>query len=126
MSESFMPTFSSMDELRQLQLEGLKWTVKHAYEGSPVYRKKLDDAGMGPDSIKRLDDLKKLPFTTARDLQDGYPFPLLSVPFEKVVRIHASSGTTGKRKVLCYTQKDIEDWTHFFARCYEMAELTKE
>jgi len=109
-----------------LQLEGLKWTVKHAYEGSPVYRKKLDDAGMGPDSIKRLDDLKKLPFTTARDLQDGYPFPLLSVPFEKVVRIHASSGTTGKRKVLCYTQKDIEDWTHFFARCYEMAELTKE
>ena len=126
MSESFMPTFTSMDELRQLQLEGLKWTVKHAYEGSPVYRKKLDDAGMGPDSIKRLDDLKKLPFTTARDLQDGYPFPLLSVPFEKVVRIHASSGTTGKRKVLCYTQKDIEDWTHFFARCYEMAELTKE
>ncbi len=121
-----MPTFTSMDELRQLQLEGLKWTVKHAYEGSPVYRKKLDDAGMGPDSIKRLDDLKKLPFTTARDLQDGYPFPLLSVPFEKVVRIHASSGTTGKRKVLCYTQKDIEDWTHFFARCYEMAELTKE
>ena len=121
-----MPTFTSMDELRQLQLEGLKWTVKHAYEGSPVYRKKLDDAGMGPDSIKRLDDLKKLPFTTAQDLQDGYPFPLLCVPFEKVVRIHASSGTTGKRKVLCYTQKDIEDWTHFFARCYEMAELTKE
>jgi len=121
-----MPTFTSMDELRQLQLEGLKWTVRHAYEGSPVYRKKLDDAGMGPESIKDLDDLKKLPFTTAQDLQDGYPFPLLSVPFEKVVRIHASSGTTGKRKVLCYTQKDIDDWTHFFARCYEMAELTKE
>jgi phenylacetate-CoA ligase len=73
-----------------------------------------------------LEDLSRLPFTTAKDLQEGYPFPLLSVPFEKVVRIHASSGTTGKRKVLCYTQKDIDDWTHFFARCYEMADLSLE
>ena len=73
-----------------------------------------------------MEDLSRLPFTTAKDLQEGYPFPLLSVPFENVVRIHASSGTTGKRKVLCYTQKDIEDWTHFFARCYEMADLTLE
>jgi len=121
-----MPTFTSYDELRQLQTKGLKWTVKHAYEGSPVYRRKLEEAGVHPEDIKDLDDLKKLPFTTAQDLQEGYPFPLLSVPFEKVVRIHASSGTTGKRKVLCYTQKDIDDWTHFFARCYEMAELTKE
>ena len=62
----------------------------------------------------------------ANDLKEGYPFPLLSVPFDKVVRMHASSGTTGKRKVLCYTQKDIDDWTHFFARCYEMAGLTLE
>ena len=72
------------------------------------------------------EDLEKLPFTTADDLREGYPFPLLSVPFEKVVRIHASSGTTGKKKVLCYTQKDIDDWMHFFARCYEMAQLTAE
>ena len=104
----------------------MKWTVRHAYHGSHAYKKKLDDAGVRPEDIHSLDDLQRLPFTTAEDLRDGYPFPLLSVPFEKVVRIHASSGTTGKRKVLCYTQKDIDDWTHFFARCYEMAQLTPE
>jgi phenylacetate-CoA ligase len=107
-------------------LEGLKWTVKHAYQGSPFYRKRLDEAGIKPSHIRSLNDLSKLPFTTAKDLQEGYPFPLLSVPFEKVVRIHASSGTTGKRKVLCYTKRDIDDWARFFARCYEMAELTRE
>jgi phenylacetate-CoA ligase len=79
-----------------------------------------------PGDIRSLKDIQKLPFTTANDLQEGYPFPLLSVPFEKVVRIHASSGTTGKRKVLCYTRRDVEDWTHFFARCYEMADLSRE
>ena len=121
-----MPSVKTQEELRALQLKGLQWTVKHAYNGSPFYKTKLDDAGVRPEDIGSLDDLEKLPFTTAKDLQEGYPFPLLSVPFEKVVRIHASSGTTGKRKVLCYTQKDIEDWTHFFARCYEMAELTPE
>ncbi|MBW1797908.1 MAG: phenylacetate--CoA ligase [Deltaproteobacteria bacterium] len=109
-----------------MQTKGLQWTINHAYNGSPFYKKKMDEAGVGPDGISSLDDLEKLPFTTSKDLQEGYPFPLLSVPFEKVVRIHASSGTTGKRKILCYTKKDIEDWTHFFARCYEMAELTPE
>lgn len=123
---TFMPDFKTKDVLLDHQLQGLKWTVNHAYQGSPIYRKKLDEAGMGPQSVRSLEDLAKLPFTTALDLQEGYPFPLLSVPFEKVVRIHASSGTTGKRKVLCYTRKDIEDWTHFFARCYETAELTRE
>jgi len=126
MTKTFMPSVKTQEELRALQLKGLQWTVKHAYNGSPFYKSKLDDAGVRPEDIGSLDDLEKLPFTTAKDLQEGYPFPLLSVPFEKVVRIHASSGTTGKRKVLCYTQKDIEDWTHFFARCYEMAELTPE
>ena len=126
MTKTFMPKVATLDELRDLQLKGLQKTVKHAYEGSSIYRKRLDEAGVGPDGISSLDDLEKLPFTTSKDLQEGYPFPLLSVPFEKVVRIHASSGTTGKRKVLCYTKKDIEDWTHFFARCYEMAELTPE
>ncbi len=126
MTQTFMPEIKTEEELKQLQLEGLKWTVRHAYEGSSVYRKKLEDAGVGPEDIESLGDLRRLPFTTAQDLQEGYPFPLLSVPLEKVVRIHASSGTTGKRKVLCYTQKDIDDWTHFFARCYEMAEITKE
>ena len=124
--ESFMPTYRSYDELAGLQLEGLQWTVNHAYHGSAAYRKKLDEAGVKPDDIKSLDDLKRLPFTTAQDLAAGYPFPLVSVPMEKVVRLHASSGTTGKRKVLCYTQKDIDDWIHFFARCYETADLTHE
>lgn len=125
MRKSFMPTVKSKEELKALQLEGLKWTVNHAYHGSQAYRAKLEAAKVKPEDIKSLEDLKRLPFTTAQDLQEGYPFPLLSVPFEQVVRIHASSGTTGKRKVLCYTKKDIQDWAHFFARCYEMAGCTE-
>jgi len=121
-----MPAVATPEELGDLQLRQLQWTVRHAYDGSAFYRKRLDDSGVKPDDIKSLDNLTNLPFTTANDLKEDYPFPLLSVPFEKVVRIHASSGTTGKRKVLCYTRKDIDDWTHFFARCYEMAELTPE
>lgn len=126
MQKTFMPTMKSVQELEAFQLEGLKWTVNHAYHGSDFYRKKFDEAGATPKDIKSLEDIRLLPFSTAYDLQAGYPFPLLSVPFEKVVRIHASSGTTGKRKVLSYTQKDIEDWADFFARCYEMADLTPE
>ena len=123
---TFMPAWKSQQELEALQLEGLKWTVAHAYQGSPHYRAKLDQAGVKPEDIQSLDDLRRLPFTTADDLRQGYPFPLLSVPMSQVVRIHASSGTTGKRKVLAYTQKDIDDWAHMFARCYEMAGLTSE
>lgn len=123
---SFMPTFSSLEELSEIQLKGLQWTVEHAYHGSKVYRSKLDAAHVKPQDIQTLDDLKRLPFTTSKDLAEDYPFPLLCVPMSQVVRIHASSGTTGKRKVLCYSQKDIDDWAHFFARCYEMADLTKE
>jgi phenylacetate-CoA ligase len=126
MSDTFMPAFESLQELTDHQLKGLRWTVRHAYEGSPFYRERLEKAGVHPNDIHTLDDIRKLPFTTAEDLKDGYPFPLLSVPAKDVVRIHASSGTTGKRKILTYTQKDIEDWAHFFARCYEMAELTRE
>jgi len=126
MSRSFMPVFKSVDELQRHQLQGLQWTVAHAYRGSDFYRRRLDEAGVSPGAIQSLDDLRRLPFTTADDLRDGYPFPLLSVPPSEVVRIHASSGTTGKRKILSYTRKDIDDWTHFFARCYEMAGLTTE
>jgi phenylacetate-CoA ligase len=124
--KTFMPSATNQDELLDLQLRGLQWTVNHAHQGSDFYRKRLDDANVKPGDIRSLDDLKRLPFTTAQDLQDGYPFPLRSVPFKDIVRIHASSGTTGKRKVLCYTQKDIDDWADFFARCYEMAGLTEE
>jgi phenylacetate-CoA ligase len=126
MNKRFSPAVKTEEELKKLQLAGLQWTVNHSYRGSPFYRRKLDESGFKPGDIRSLEDLSRLPFTTAKDLQEGYPFPLLSVPFEKVVRIHASSGTTGKRKVLCYTQKDIDDWTHFFARCYETADLTVE
>ncbi len=126
MTKTFMPSFKNMDELLEHQREGLQWTVGHAYEGSSFYRKKLDQAGISPTDIQTLDDIRKLPFTQADDLREGYPFPLLSVPDSEVVRIHASSGTTGKRKILTYTQKDIDDWIHFFARCYEMAGLTRQ
>jgi len=126
MTVSFMPVRSSLKDLEKIQLQGLQWTVQHAYHHSPFYRQRLDAAGVTPDQIRTLDDLRRLPFTTAADLQEGYPFPLRAVPFEKIVRIHASSGTTGKRKVLCYTQKDIDDWAMMFARCFEMAGLTRE
>ncbi len=121
MTQTFMPTVRTAEQLRLLQLDGLRWTVRHAYEGSEFYRRRMDEAGVGPDDIRTLDDIRRLPLTTATDLRDGYPFPLLSVPHDQVVRIHSSSGTTGKRKILSYTRKDIDDWTHFFARCYEMA-----
>jgi phenylacetate-CoA ligase len=124
MGRTFMPKIRTERELKRIQLEGLQWTVNHAYENSEFYRDRFDEAGVKPKHIKSLKDTSKLPFTTAKDLQEKYPFPLRSVPFEKIVRIHASSGTTGKRKVLCYTQRDINDWANMFARCYEMAGLT--
>ncbi len=122
--QNFMPAFQNAEELKTHQLEGLQWTLRHVWEGSSFYRQKLEAAGLTPDSIRSLADLRQLPFTTTDDLRDGYPFPLRAVPFEQVTRIHASSGTTGRRKVLSYTQKDIDDWTHFFARCYQMAGVT--
>ncbi|MBQ4492485.1 MAG: phenylacetate--CoA ligase [Deltaproteobacteria bacterium] len=124
--QQFMPRFHNDEELAAIQLQGLKWTVRHAWENCPFYHDRLTQAGVTPDSITSLDDLQRLPFTTTEDLRDGYPFPLRSVPFEKIVRIHASSGTTGKRKVLCYTQKDVDDWIHHFARAYVMAGVTAE
>ena len=112
--------------LQSIQLEGLKWTVDHAFSNSPFYRRKFEEAGMSPEDIRSLDDLNRLPVIDKDDLQSEYPFPLLSTPFEKIVRIHASSGTTGKRKVLSYTQHDIDVWADMFARCYEMAGCTAE
>jgi phenylacetate-CoA ligase len=126
MAKTFMPVFKNIEELEKHQLKGLQWRVGHAYRGSSFYRKRLEAAGVRPEDIESLEDIRNLPFTMADDLKEGYPFPLLAVPESQVVRIHASSGTTGKRKILTYTRKDIDDWLHFFARCYEMAGLTIE
>ncbi|NOX33102.1 MAG: phenylacetate--CoA ligase [Deltaproteobacteria bacterium] len=124
MKKTFMPGFKDTGQLFDHQLKGLKWTVSHAYNGSSFYRKQFEEAGVTPLDIKSLDDISALPFTTGKDLKDGYPLPLLSVSEKDVVRIHASSGTTGKRKVLAYTAKDLDVWCDMFARCYEMAGVT--
>lgn len=122
----FPPKIATIEELPAHQLSGLQWTVRHAFEHSPIYRERLSAVGIGPDTITSLDDLRRLPFTTADDLAAGYPFALRAVDFADLVRIHASSGTTGKRKILGYTRKDIEDWQNMFARCYELAGLTRQ
>jgi len=121
----FPPKVNNLKELEVLQLKGLQWTVQHTYRNSPFYKARLDQAGVKPDDIKSLTDLSRLPFTTADDFRLGYPYPMLSVNHEEIVRIHASSGTTGKRKIGCYTKKDIDDWLDMFARCYEMAGLSR-
>ncbi|RLB90200.1 MAG: phenylacetate--CoA ligase family protein [Deltaproteobacteria bacterium] len=126
MTQTFMPQVKDSGQLLDHQLQGLKWTIAHAFNGSSFYRKQFDEAGVTPLDIKSLDDLSLLPFTTGNDLKEGYPLPLLSVPEKNVVRIHASSGTTGKRKILAYTAKDLDVWFDMFARCYEMAGLTQE
>jgi phenylacetate-CoA ligase len=121
----FPPMIATSEELPAHQLGGLQWTVRHAFDHSPFYRERLSAAGIGPDDITSLNDLRCLPFTTADDLAAGYPFALRAADFGDLVRIHASSGTTGKRKVLCYTRKDVENWQNMFARCYELAGLTR-
>ncbi|MDE2120845.1 MAG: phenylacetate--CoA ligase [Betaproteobacteria bacterium] len=112
---------ASLDELQALQLERLKWSIKHAYENSPVYRKKFDEAGVHPDDLKTLSDIAKFPFTTKQDLRENYPFGMFAVPMERVARIHASSGTTGKPTVVGYTQGDIDTWAGLVARSIRAA-----
>lgn len=107
---------ASRDELQALQLERLKWSLSHAYENSPVYRRKFDEAGVHPEQVKTLADLARFPFTTKKDLRDNYPFGMFAVPQDKVARIHASSGTTGKPTVVGYTLRDIDTWATVMAR----------
>jgi phenylacetate-CoA ligase len=121
----FLPDLSD-DAFAAVQLSGLQWTVEHALRNSPFYRGVLTAAGVQSGDIRSLDDLRRLPFTTVADLREGYPLPLLSVPEKDVVRIHASSGTTGKRKILAYTATDVENFKLMMARCYELAGLSVE
>ncbi len=107
---------ASLDELRALQFKRLKATLQHAYANSPVYRRKFHQADVHPDDLQSLADLRKFPFTSKADLRDNYPFGLFAVPREQCVRIHASSGTTGKPTVVGYTRNDIETWAHVMAR----------
>ena len=112
---------ASGKKLRELQLSRLKWSLKLAYEKVPHYRKKFDAAGVKPKDLKTLADLAKFPFTAKADLRDTYPFGMFAVPMDQVVRIHASSGTTGKPTVVGYTKKDIDTWSHLMARSIRAA-----
>jgi len=107
---------ASLDELRSLQLKRLRASLAHAYAHSPVYRAKFVAAGVHPDDCRDLSDLARFPFTTKADLRDAYPFGLFAVPRERCVRLHASSGTTGKPTVVGYTRNDIDMWAHCVAR----------
>ncbi len=104
------------DELRNVQSERLRETVERAYFNVPYYRHKMQEAGLGPESIHSIDDMYKLPYTTKQDLRDNYPFGLFAVPMSEIVRIHASSGTTGKPTVVGYTRNDISTWSEVMAR----------
>ncbi|MEM5315933.1 phenylacetate--CoA ligase PaaK [Paraburkholderia sp. JHI869] len=112
---------ASRDELAALQLERLKWSLNHAYENSPVYRRKFDEAGVHPSQVQSLADLARFPFTTKKDLRDNYPFGMFAVPQDQISRIHASSGTTGKPTVVAYTARDIDTWANLVARSVRAA-----
>src|SRR5512133_1167009 len=107
---------ASRDEITALQLERLRWTLRHAYDNVPFYRRRFDEAGVHPDDCRELADLGSYPFTVKQDFRDNYPFGLLAVPREQVTRIHGSSGTTGKPTVVGYTQRDVDTWADLVAR----------
>lgn len=112
---------ASIEELRDLQFKRMKWTLEHAYKNSPMYTKKFDEAGVHPSDFKCLEDINKFPYTTKQDLREHYPFDSFAVPMENVVRVHASSGTTGNPTVVGYTQNDIDTWANVVARSIRAA-----
>jgi phenylacetate-CoA ligase len=112
---------ASVDELRSLQLERLRWSLRHAYECVPHYRRLFDAAAIHPDDCKDLADLASFPFTSKADLRDNYPFGMFAVPREEVVRVHASSGTTGRATVVGYTRQDLDTWATVMARSIRAA-----
>ncbi len=116
---------ASIDEIRALQLDRLKWSVRHAYDNVPMYKQRFDEAGVHPDDLHKLSDLAKFPFTYKNDLRDNYPFGLFAVPRSEIIRLHASSGTTGKPTVVGYTKNDIDNWADLVARSLRASGLRK-
>lgn len=115
------PERASIDEIRALQLERLRWSVGHAYRNVDHYRRRFDTCGAHPQDLRRLEDLARFPFLLKQDFRDNYPFGLFAVPREKVMRVHASSGTTGRPTVVGYTAKDIDSWAGLVARSIRAA-----
>jgi phenylacetate-CoA ligase len=122
------PEFENMDreELEQLQLERLEATLNRVHLNVPFYRRRFDELGIDTDSIRSIEDIRKLPFTTKDDLRDNYPYGLFAVPLREVVRIHASSGTTGMSTVVGYTKNDLKTWSNLVARVLTAAGITKD
>jgi len=116
----------SRKEYQEIQLERLKWTVKRAYERVPFYTKKFDEIGLKPEDIQTLKDIEKIPFTTKLDLRENYPFKLFAEPMDKIVRLHASSGTTGKPVVFGYTKNDMKNWAENVSRVAAAAGVTEK
>jgi phenylacetate-CoA ligase len=112
---------ASRDEITALQLQRLQWSVRHTYDNVAPYRKRCEEAGVHPDDLKSLADLARFPFMTKTDLRDNYPFGLFAVPRDKVARLHASSGTTGKSVVVGYTKNDLDNWADVVARSLRAA-----
>ena len=125
--EIWNPHFECMDRngISRVQSERLRETVERVYFNVPYYRNKMQEAGLGPESIQSIDDIVKLPFTTKQDLRDNYPFGLFAVPMSEIVRLHASSGTTGKSTVVGYTRNDISTWSEVMARTLTSAGANK-
>ncbi|MBP5398454.1 MAG: phenylacetate--CoA ligase [Bacteroidales bacterium] len=121
-SPYYHPEYELLDraQIEALQLQRLKDTVAHCYLGSAFYRKRLDECGVTPDRIKSLDDLRRIPFTTKQDLRDTYPFGIASIPLDKCVRLHSSSGTTGNPTVVLHSAKDLHEWASALARALWM------
>ena len=124
----FSPEIEKIDRkaLREMQLERLKYTVRYAYENVPMYRCRFDEIGLRPEHIRTLKDIELIPYTTKDDLRENYPFGMFAVPMKKIVRLHASSGTTGKPVVGGYTRKDLDNWSTCIARILTMAGATDE
>lgn len=124
----FSPEIEKIDRkaLREMQLERLKDTVHYAYENVPMYRRRFDEIGLRPEHIRTLKDIELIPYTTKDDLRENYPFGMFAVPMKKIVRLHASSGTTGKPVVGGYTRRDLDNWSTCIARILTMAGATDE